>query len=88
MIENLKDLKDTYESTRLQIDKAKEPLEELVKIQAHLSAVLADTAGFLERFKEDKEGYLKFFMDEFTMGTLKRIVRERSKDEKVSSAIS
>ena len=85
MIENLKDLKDTYESARSQIDKAKEPLEDLVKIQQHLSAVLADVGGFLERMKEDKDGYQKFFMDDFTTGILKRIVRERSKDEKVSA---
>lgn len=88
MIENLKDLKDTYESARSQIDKAKEPMEDLVKIQQHLTAVLSDLGAFLEKFKEDKEGYLKFFMDDFTTGILKRIVRERSKDEKVSAKTS
>lgn len=30
MIDNLKDLKDTYESVRSQIDKGKEPLEEML----------------------------------------------------------
>lgn len=84
MIENLKDLKDTFESARSQIDKAKEPLEDLVKIKAHLDAVLANFSGFLDSFKEDKEGYLKYFFEDFTIGILKRLSRERSKDDKVS----
>lgn len=84
MIENLKDLKDTFESARSQIDKAKEPLEDLVKIKGHLDAVLSDFTGFLEKFKEDKDGYLKYFFEDFTIGILKRLSRERSKDDKVS----
>ena len=36
MIDLLKDLKDTYESARSQIDRGKEPLEDLIKLQKFL----------------------------------------------------
>jgi hypothetical protein len=45
--------------------------------------VAEDTLAFLEKFKEDKD-YTKFFLDDFTSGILKRITRERSRDDKVS----
>ena len=43
MIDQLKDLKDTYESARLQIDRGKEPLEDLLKLRNFLAAVNEDT---------------------------------------------
>ena len=36
MIDQLKDLKDTYEIVRNQIDKGKEPVEELIKLSDFL----------------------------------------------------
>lgn len=83
MIENLKELKDTYESARLAIDKGKEPMEDLLKLKNFLDVVAQDTQGFLDKIKEDKD-YTKFFLDDFTMGLLKRLTRERSRDDKVS----
>lgn len=83
MIENLKDLKDTYESARSQIDKGKEPMEDLMKLKDFLAAVSEDTQGFLDKIKEDKD-YTKFFLDDLTVGLFKRMTRERSRDDKVS----
>ena len=84
MIDQLKDLKDTFESARLQIDKGKEPLEDLMKLQGFLAAVLADLPAFLE--KSDKD-YKRYFFEDFTMGVLKRLTREKSKDDKVSAIL-
>lgn len=84
MIENLKDLKDTYESARSQIDKGKEPMEDLIKIKGFLAAVNEDVQGFLDKIKDDKD-YTKFFLDDFTVNLMKRITRERSRDDKVSN---
>lgn len=83
MIENLKELKDTYENTRLAIDKGKEPMEDLLKLKNFIAVVAEDTQGFLDKIKEDKD-YMKFFLDDFTVGLLKRLTRERSRDDKVS----
>ena len=42
MIDQLKDLKDTYESVRAQIDRGKEPVEELIAVQNFLKALVND----------------------------------------------
>lgn len=83
MIENLKDLKDTYEAARSLIDKGKEPMEDLIKLKNFLAAVNEDTKEFLGKIKEDKD-YTKFFLDDFTVNLLKRLTKERSRDDKVS----
>jgi hypothetical protein len=57
-------------------------MEDLLKVKNFLSAVNDDTQGFLERFKDDKD-YLKFFFEDFTLGMLKRLTKERSRDDKV-----
>lgn len=49
MIDQLKDLKDTYESARSQIDRGKEPLEDLLKVQGFLTAIHEDPQGFFEK---------------------------------------
>lgn len=82
MIDSLKDLKDTYETARQQIDRGKEPLEELIKLQTFLQTIHEDPrANFLEKFDKD---FKRFFYDDFTAGLLKRLTRERSRDDKVS----
>lgn len=80
MIDQLKDLKDTYESARLQIDRGKEPLEDLIKIQNFLKAIHEDPAGYIEKSDKDVK---RFFFDDFSMGIMKRLTRERSRDDKV-----
>ena len=82
MIEQLKDLKDTYESVRTQIDRSKEPIEELITVQNFLKALIAEPTYLHE--KADKD-YRKFFYEDFTNGLLKRFLKERSRDEKVNS---
>ena len=82
MIDQLKDLKDTYEAARSQIDRGKEPLEDLLKLHKFLQAVQADTVGFLEKVDKD---FKRYFIDDFSMGLLKRLTRERSRDDKVSN---
>lgn len=42
MIDQLKDLKDTFDAAKNQIDKGKEPIEDLIKLQAFLQAVIAE----------------------------------------------
>ena len=84
MINQLKDLKDTYESVRSQVDKGKEPVEELLIIQNFLRALNSDPSILHEKIDSD---YRRYFYEDFTQGLLKRFVRERSRDDKVSSTI-
>ena len=44
MIENLKDLKDTYEYVRSQIDRGKEPLDEMLKLHVFMKKLRLDFA--------------------------------------------
>jgi hypothetical protein len=80
MIDQLKDLKDIYESARQQLDRGKEPLEELIKMNAFLKALADDPSIILEKVDKD---YRKTFFDDLTSGALKRLSREKSRDEKV-----
>ena len=83
MIDQLKDLKDTYESVRTQIDKNKEPLEEMVVLLNFLKALLADPTQLEEKLDKD---YKRYFYDDFTSGLLKRLMKEKSKNEKVTDS--
>ena len=80
MIDQLKDLKDTYESVRSQIDRGKEPLEDLIKVRNFLQVVAEDITLITEKAEKD---FKRFFLDDFTIGILKRLTRERSKDDRV-----
>lgn len=80
MIDQLKDLKDTYQTVYSQINKAKEPLEELLTLLNFLKAV-ADDPSIIDT-KMDKD-YKRYFYDDFTQGLLKNLSRERSKNDKV-----
>lgn len=80
MIDQLKDLKDTYESVRSQIDRGKEPLEDLIKVRNFLQVVAEDITIITEKAEKD---FKRFFLEDFTVGVLKRLTRERSKDDKV-----
>ncbi len=42
MFDQLKDLKDTYESIRTQVGQGKEPLEDLTKMNNFLKALVAN----------------------------------------------
>jgi hypothetical protein len=79
MFNQLKDLKDTYESVRSQIDRGKEPVEELIVLQNFLKALANDPSLLHEKVDKD---YRRYFYDEFTNGLLKRFIRERSRDDK------
>src|SRR5690349_2985312 len=81
MIDQLKDLKDTFESARTQIDRGKEPLEDLLKLHKFLQAVQEDPQGYLEKADKDHK---KYFLEDFSVGLLKRLTRERTRDDKVS----
>jgi hypothetical protein len=81
MINQLKDLKDTFESIRTQIDRGKEPLEDLIKMKNFLNALVVDPT--LLHNSVDKD-FRKFFYEDLTAGLFKRFTRERSRDEKVS----
>ena len=63
MIDQLKDLKDTYEGVRSQIDRGKEPLEELITLHNFLKAI-TETPSLIDE-KMDKD-YKRFFFDDFT----------------------
>jgi hypothetical protein len=57
-------------------------LEELIKLLAFLQSIHEDTkANFLDKFDKD---FKRYFFDDFTVGLLKRLTRERSRDDKVS----
>jgi hypothetical protein len=81
MINQLKDLKDTFESIRTQIDRGKEPLEDLIKMKNFLNALVEDPKLLHEAVDKD---FRKFFYEDLTSGLFKRFTRERSRDEKVS----
>ena len=52
MFDQLKDLKDTYESIRSQVDRGKEPLDDLMKIDNFLKAIVANPESLLEKEKD------------------------------------
>lgn len=81
MINQLKDLKDTFESIRTQIDRGKEPLEDLIKMKNFLSALVEDPTLLHNAVDKD---FRKFFYEDLTSGLFKRFTRERSRDDKVS----
>jgi hypothetical protein len=82
MFGTLQELKDTYETARQAIDRTKEPKDELRRLSEFIHH-LADNVD--EGFKGMDEPYTKFFYDDFCPGLVKRLVRERSTDDEVSS---
>lgn len=56
-----------------------------MKLQAFLQAVLAEPQAFFDKIDKD---YKRYFLDDFSMGMLKRLSRERSKDDKYLDVIS
>lgn len=83
MIDNLKDLKDIFDRAKGQLQMNKEPLEDLLKLNGCLKAIVEDPKLLLDKEEGGKE-YRKFFFEEMAVGALKRLSLERSKDEKVS----
>jgi hypothetical protein len=69
----------------LLIDRSKEPLEDLIKLQEFLNALAADHTIITEKVDKD---YRRYFFDDFSQGLLKRLTREKSKDDKVSECCS
>jgi len=57
MIDQLKDLKDTYETVRNAIDRCKEPKQELIAISNFLQAVAAEPAIINEKVDKDYKRY-------------------------------
>jgi hypothetical protein len=85
MIDQLKDLKDIYDSAKRQLELNRQPLEDLIKLNTFMKAIVDDPTLLLEKVDKD---YRKFFFEEMSVGALKRLVRERSNDEKVSFTFS
>ena len=83
MIENLKDLKDIYETAKQQLTRGREPLDEFIKLNACLKAVVEDPQVMI--FEKMDAEYRKFFFETLAAGALKSITREKSRDEKVST---
>lgn len=80
MIDNLKDLKDIYEFVKTSIDRCKEPKQELITLDTFLKALIAEPTILQEKVDKD---YKRYFYDDFTHGLLKRLIREKSNDQKV-----
>ena len=60
-------------------------MEDLIKLQNFLLAIHSDPkANFLEKVDKD---FKRYFYDDFSTGLLKRLTRERSKDDKVSYSL-
>lgn len=53
MIDQLKDLKDTYETARQQIDRGKEPLEELITLHNFVKALSENHELIAEKMDKD-----------------------------------
>ena len=61
-------------------------MEDLIKLQNFLLAIHSDPkANFLEKFDKD---FKRYFFDDFSTGLLKRLTRERSRDDKVSYSLT
>jgi hypothetical protein len=73
-------LKDIFETTRTLVDRGKEPLEDLAKIRDFLNTILADESILNDKVDKD---YRRYFYEDFSGGILKRLTKEKSKDEKV-----
>jgi len=82
MIDQLKDLKDTFERAKNALTMNREPVEDLLKLNGCLKAFVDEPQLILNH--EDKE-YRKFFFEEMAPGALKRLSVEKSRDEKVSA---
>lgn len=82
MIENLKDLKDIFETAKQQLTRGREPLDEFIKLNGCLKAAVDDPQGVI--FEKMDAEYRKFFFETMAVGALKSITREKSRDEKVS----
>jgi hypothetical protein len=80
MIVQLKELKDTYESAKQALVRGREPMEDLIKMNAFLKTIVEDPLIIMEYV--DKE-FRKFFFEELTVGALKSLTKEKSRDEKV-----
>jgi len=80
MIADLKDLKDIYEQIRSAIDKMKEPVEDLQKANLFLKHLVQTPEDFLSIDSD----YKRYFYEDFSPGMLKRLTKERSKDDRVS----
>lgn len=55
-------------------------MEDLLKLSAFLKAIIEDPSLLSEKLDKD---YKRYFYDDFSMGLLKRLTRERSRDDKV-----
>lgn len=81
MIDKLQDLKDIYQAAKTQLERNKQPLEDLLKLNASIAAVVQEPSLVLDH--PDKE-YKKFFLEELAFNALKKLTLEKSQDEKVS----
>lgn len=82
MIEQLKDLKDIFESAKQALTRGREPLEDFLKLNACLKAVVDEPQIIFEKMDND---YRKFFFETLAPGALKSLTREKSNDEKVGN---
>ena len=60
----------------------KEPIEDLLKLNACLKAIVDEPKLIIETVDKD---YRKFFFEDMAVGALKRLSLEKSRDEKVST---
>ena len=80
MIENLKELKDIFDKAKNALQMNKEPVEDLLKLNGCLKAIVDEPTLLTE--KADKD-YRTFFFEDMAVGALKRLSLEKSRDEKV-----
>ncbi len=81
MISELQTLKDICDTARQAIDRGREPMDELKQIQDLIGHLAENTKDLYDKSEE----YKKFFYQEMTPGVIKRLTKERSNDDKVSS---
>jgi hypothetical protein len=86
MISNLKELKDTFDAARKALAMNREPIEDLLKLNGCLKAIVEQPSLLFNKEDDEKGEYKKFFFEEMTFGALKRLSIEKSRDEKVSTS--
>lgn len=84
MIENLKELKDIFDKAKNALQMNKEPVEDLMKLNCCLKAIVDDPKLITETADKD---YRKFFFEDMAVGALKRLSLEKSRDEKVRTTL-
>jgi len=91
---DFKELKLTYEHIAAAIGKGQEPTEELIAVKRYLEELSANHSEFLGRGDQAPgenalpADHVRYLLEDFSPGLIRKMCRERSRDDQVSTTIS